>query len=93
MTFCIKHKLNSNGAKSDYLKNVVANTRALTRIITYLRNVKESNRKKIFEATGIEQSKLADALNWLVSNNLITKKISTKFKTKIYKLNENFLKL
>jgi len=93
MSFLSERNLNSSGAKSDYLSGKVANTRILTRIITYLKIVKKASRKEIYNNVYVDNSKIADSLNWLVNNKILSKEYETYKKIYLFELNEKWLKL
>lgn len=57
------------GISSDRTK--LANTRQLTRVLTYLAEVKCAYAKQIHYATGIEGSRVKDAIRWLWNYDLI----------------------
>jgi predicted transcriptional regulator len=53
--------------------NKLANTRDLTRILTYLSEVEYANVTKIFQKAMINTSKVKDAMTWLVNHGLVIK--------------------
>lgn len=82
----MKFRQNHKGEKSDY--KTIANVRHLTRLLTYLREVRESYRKEMTRATGINHACLNSALVFLENNNMIIKLRKGKL---IYVLNPLFL--
>ncbi len=64
-----KHKLNPHGCKPDFKK--IANTRHLTRILTYLSCVDYASQTKIQTSIGVETEYLKDAINFLVNHKII----------------------
>lgn len=82
----------TRGTSSD--QNSRADTRFLTRIITYLLEVKESATKSELKKNipGINGSKLKDALNWLRGNRIIIKRRQNEDRVEIvnYTINEKW---
>ena len=81
-------KVNSRGKKVDRTR--IANTRELTRIIVYLKEVKsQANITLIRNDLGIEGKRARDAWNWLVSNKIVL----CEGRLKMYYINQKFEEL
>lgn len=85
-------KTNSNGTKSD--KGKIANIRHLTRIITYLSEVKYDYAKSIERKTGIGYPHIKSALMFLLNYKIIRvfkiDKAGINPESKFYKLNPKY---
>jgi len=73
----------------------IANTRYLTRILTYLGEVEYSNYTDLHEALGLESRRVRDALNWLIAHKLIDKKYINRIHNNcvMYSMNKKYFDL
>ena len=82
-------RVNSVGCKSDSTK--IANTRHLTRILTYLSSIDYANQTKIQTELGIEAALIKDALTFLLNHKIIFRLVfKGGSKVKQYVLNPLF---
>jgi len=61
----------------------IANTRDLTKILTYLERVESAGINKIHQAINVQYSHVKDALNWLINHKFIYSKKTPKL-NKVY---------
>ena len=88
------YKNNPKSCSGDFFNKRIASTRNLTKIIVYLKEIKQyANYKDFKEDISIDTGHLTDALNWLLNHKIIIKRSNCQKYKGVYLINPEWEKL